>query len=198
MLAAARPRSAPAELSKAIPWNRARVRFDAVGRPRCAALVDPDSAAGDESDHDVGGMAVEVLASPVIDGRGSGVGVTGGDLDVSQRDAGVESGHDERGSQHVRVHAAETGTLPDRPNPPMRGAPVEALAVTAPQDRAVVAFPDGQVDHPGGAWNERHGGGLVALAHDPRRTIAALEAEVFDVGGTSLADTQPVQPEQYG
>jgi hypothetical protein len=33
----------------------------------------------------------------------------------------------------------------------MRGAPVEALAVTAPQDRAVVAFPDGQVDHPGDA-----------------------------------------------
>jgi hypothetical protein len=32
-LAAARPRSAPAELSKAVPWNRARVRFDAVGRP---------------------------------------------------------------------------------------------------------------------------------------------------------------------
>ena len=53
--------------------------------------VDPDSAAGDESDHDVGGMAVEVLASPVIDGRGSGVGGTGGDLDVSKRDAGVES-----------------------------------------------------------------------------------------------------------
>jgi hypothetical protein len=182
LLAAARPRSAPAELSKAVPWNRARVRFDAVGRPRCAALGRS-------------GLSPRRRKRPRRrrhGGRSSGVaghrwswfwvGVTGGDLDVSQRDAGVESGHDERGSQHVRVHAAEPGTLPDRPNPPMRGAPVEALAVTAPQDRAVVAFPDGQVDHPGGAWNERHGGGLVALAHDPQRTMAALEAEVFDVG----------------
>jgi hypothetical protein len=36
-------------------------------------------------------VAVEVLASPVVDGRRSGVGVTGGDLDVSQRNAGVEA-----------------------------------------------------------------------------------------------------------
>ena len=28
--------------------------------------------------------------------------------------------------------------------------------------------------------------------------MAALDAEVLDVGGTGLADTQPVQPEQHG
>ena len=67
------------------------------------------SAAGNESDHDVGGVAVEVLAAPVVDGCGAGVGVTGGDLDISQRDAGVEGGHDERGSQHVWVHGTESG-----------------------------------------------------------------------------------------
>jgi hypothetical protein len=52
--------------------------------------VGPASAAGDEGDNDVGGVAVEVLAAPVIDGGGSAVGVTGGDLNVSQRDAGIE------------------------------------------------------------------------------------------------------------
>jgi hypothetical protein len=51
-------------------------------------------------------VAVEVLAAPVVDGCGAGVGVTSGDLDVSQRHAGVECGHDERGSQHVRVRTA--------------------------------------------------------------------------------------------
>jgi hypothetical protein len=131
---------------------------------------DPDSAAGD------------------------GVGVTGCELDVSQRNAGVEGSHDESGSKHVRVHFAEPGTLPDRADPPVRGAPLEALAVPPPQDRAVAAITDGQVECPGGAWNERSGGGLVALAHDPQRAIAALEAEVFDVCGTGLACTQAFKP----
>ena len=40
------------------------------------------SAAGDEGDDDVGGVAIEVLAASVVDGRGAGVGVTSGDLDV--------------------------------------------------------------------------------------------------------------------
>src|SRR6266567_5717129 len=47
-------------------------------------------SAGDECHDDVGGVAVEVLASPVVDRRGSGIGMAGCDLDVSQRDAGVE------------------------------------------------------------------------------------------------------------
>jgi hypothetical protein len=41
---------------------------------------------------------------------------------------------------------AEPGTLSDRADPPVGGSPVEAVAVTAPQDRSVVAFTDGQVD----------------------------------------------------
>jgi len=50
------------------------------------------SATSDEGDHDVGGVAIEVLSSPVVDGCSAWVGVAGGDLDVSERDAGVESG----------------------------------------------------------------------------------------------------------
>src|ERR687892_1153472 len=137
------------------------------------------------------------MASPVVDGGGSGVGVTGGDLDVSQRDPGVEGGHDERGSQHVRVHGAEPGTLADRADPPVGGSPVEAVAVTASQDRSVVAFTDGQVDRPSGPGYERRCGGLVALADDPQRAMASFDAEVLDVRGAGLADTQPVQPEQH-
>src|SRR5258708_7893633 len=53
------------------------------------------SAAGDVGDDDVGGVAVEVLAASVVDGGGSRVGVTGGDLDVSERYPCVEGGHDE-------------------------------------------------------------------------------------------------------
>jgi len=78
------------------------------------------------------------------------------------------------------------------------GAPVEALAVTAPQDRPVVALTDGQVDRACSPGYERHGGGLVALAHDPQRAMATLDAEVLDVGRTGLADAQPIQPEQHG
>jgi hypothetical protein len=96
------------------------------------------------------------------------------------------------------MHHTEPGTLPDRADPPMRGAPVETVAVPAPQDRTLGALPDGQVDRPGGPGYERHGGRLVALANDPQRAMAALEAEVLDVGGTCLADTQPVQAQQHG
>jgi hypothetical protein len=33
--------------------------------------------------------------------------VSGGDLDVAQRDAGVEHGHDERGAEHVWMDLVE-------------------------------------------------------------------------------------------
>src|ERR1017187_5597859 len=59
------------------------------------------SAAGDERHDDVGGVAVEVLAATVVDRGGSGGGVAGGELQVAERDAGVEGGHDERRSNGV-------------------------------------------------------------------------------------------------
>jgi hypothetical protein len=46
-------------------------------------------SAGDEGDHDVGGVAVEVLSPPVVDRGGARVGVAGGELDVSQGHPGV-------------------------------------------------------------------------------------------------------------
>jgi hypothetical protein len=128
--------------------------------PRWVSL---GSATRDEGDADVGGMAVEVLAAPVVDGRGSGVGVTGRDLDVPERDAGIEGCHDERGSQHVRVHGAEIGTLTDRADPSVGGSPVESVAVTAPQDRSLVALTDGQVDRPSRAGTSGTVAGFLPL-----------------------------------
>ncbi len=52
---------------------------------------------------DVVGVAVEVLAGPVVAHGGAWVGVAGGDLDVAQVHASVEHGGDEGMAEHVRV-----------------------------------------------------------------------------------------------
>jgi hypothetical protein len=96
------------------------------------------------------------------------------------------------------MHGAEPGTLTDRPDPPVGGSPVESVTVAVPQDRSLVALTDGQVDRPSRAGDERDRGWLVALAQDPQRAVATLDTEVLDVGGTGLADTQPVQAQQHG
>ena len=150
----------------------------------------------DEGDDDVGGVAVEILASPVVDRGGSGVGVSCGELHVAQRDTGIEGGHDERRAEHVRVHRPDAGLLADRSDPTVGGASVEALTVRAGQDRAVVAFTDGEVDGAGGARHERNGRWFVAVADDPQGAVTALKSEVFDIGLTRFADPQPVEAEQ--
>jgi hypothetical protein len=55
------------------------------------------------------------------------------------------------------------------------GATVEPLPVPAAQDRALVAFADGEVDRPGGAGHERDRGGLVAFAENAQGAVPALE-----------------------
>ena len=67
------------------------------------------SAAGDEGNDDVRGVAVEVLTSAVVHGCGAG----GGELDIAERYAGVECGHDEGGAQHVWVDDAENCSFAD-------------------------------------------------------------------------------------
>lgn len=62
--------------------------------------------------------------------------MAGGDLDVSERDAGVEGRHDEGRAQHVGVDEPQAGPLPDGLHPAVGGAAVEALAVPAEDDRA--------------------------------------------------------------
>jgi hypothetical protein len=62
------------------------------------------------------------------------------------------------------------------------GAAVEALAVASQQDRALAAFIDSEIDRATCSWYERDHCWLVALADDPQRSMAAIEADVFDVG----------------
>ena len=118
--------------------------------------------------------------------------MAGGDLDVSQRHPGVESGHDESGSQHVRVHESESGPFADGPDPPVGGAAVQTLTIATPQDRAVVTFTDGEIDGAGGPRDERDRCWLVALTDDAQGPVASLYPEVFDIGGTGLGHPQPV------
>ena len=59
--------------------------FPAAPTPGAGSDVRPrtDLAAGDEGYDDVGGVAVEVLAAPVVHRGRPGVSVTGGDLDFA-------------------------------------------------------------------------------------------------------------------
>jgi hypothetical protein len=81
-------------------------------------------------------VAVEVLAAPVVDRRRSRVGVTSSDLDVSERHVRVEGRHDERGSQHVRVHGTEPGTQPVRPEQHGEGRVVSVVLLRGEQKDA--------------------------------------------------------------
>ena len=85
----------------------------------------------------------------------------------------------------------------------VRGPTVEPFAITAAQDRAFAPFADGQVDGSCRPRDERNGGGLVALAEDAQRAMAAFDAEVLDVDGARLAhsqsgSTREARPERRG
>jgi len=88
---------------------------------------------------------------------------------------------------HVGMDLAEAGALGDRANPAVGGAPVEAAAVVAEQDRPGRPLADGQVDGARRPRHERDHGRLVALADDAQGAVASLEAEVLDVGPARLA-----------
>ena len=106
------------------------------------------------------------------------------ELDFTERDAGVEGGHDEPSAQHVWMNVAESGSLADRPHPAVCGAAIQALSVTTLQDRPLDPLTDGEVDRARGARRERDDGGLVAFADDPQRAMSVVEGEMFDVGAT--------------
>lgn len=108
------------------------------------------SGAGNGRD-DVCGVPVEVLASPVVDRGCARVGVARGELNIAQRHAGIERGHDERTLEHVWVHVSEAGSFTDRLHPPMCGAAVEALTIVTDQDRSLTPFTDRKVDGSSGA-----------------------------------------------
>jgi hypothetical protein len=115
-----RPESA---ICRSSSWPDACDKPHTEGRPTAHRLPDlglerrpiaaserPDRAgsprgAGDERGHDVRGVAIQGLAPAVVAHGGTRVSVTGGFLDVTQRNSGVEPSGDERVPQSVRPDA---------------------------------------------------------------------------------------------
>jgi hypothetical protein len=95
----------------------------------------------------------------------------------------------------MRVDVSKPGALADRLDPSMSSPAIEAVSVVADEDRSLASFADREVDGAGGSWDEGDHGGLVALAKDPQRAMASVEAEVADVGVACLTNPQPVEPE---
>jgi hypothetical protein len=72
-----------------------------------------------------------------------------------------------------------------------RGAvPVQPPSVRSEEDRAFGALADGQVDRPGGAWRERDGNDLAALAADDQGPVPAFQAQLLDVRAGRLRHPQ--------
>ena len=93
---------------------------------------------------------------------------------------------------------AQSGTPIDRADPPIRGAPVEPLAVLAAEDRPFVTFADDEINGASGPRHEWDHRGLVSLAHDRQGPVPAQDGEILDVGAARFGDPQPVEAEQHG
>ena len=111
-------------------------------------------------------------------------------LHFAQRDTSVESSHDDRGAQHVRMDVTEPGPFADRAHPAVGGSPVQALPVAAQQDRPLDTLTDGEVDGARGAQRGRDRCGLVVFADDPRGPVSVFEGKALDVGRTGFGDAQ--------
>ena len=130
------------------------------------------SSARDDRDNDVRGVAIEVLASSVIDRCRAGSAWRAASCKSRQRNTGIERSHDERSTKHVEVDVTETGVFADRSHPPVRSTPIETGTVTTHQDWSIASLTDGQVNRPGGSWDER----------DSQAVEFHLPSEQFDMG----------------
>ena len=119
-------------------------------------------------------MAIEIRPASVVDRRGPRVLVAGGELDVPERDTGVEGRHNEGGAQHVWMDDPETRSLADGANPAVCRTTVQAAAVPPAQDRTFASLANGEVDGSSRAGEERDDRRLVALADDAERPIRPL------------------------
>src|SRR5664280_1224533 len=143
-------------------------------------------------------MPVEVLPSSVIDRRGPRICMASSDLDITEWDPGIKCRHDERRSEHVRVDSGQPRLLAERAHPAVSSAPVQALAVLPPENRALVALTDSEVDGPSGPWHQRNSGWLASFAHDPKGAMTLGEGEVLDIGSARLTDAETVEAKQHG
>ena len=87
-------------------------------------------------------MPVERNSGPVVTHCGSRVGVAGCFLDVSEWDAGVEGGSDERVAQRVRTDAlVDPGSSGDTSNDSGGAVSVEPAAGAVAEDRPFARSP---------------------------------------------------------
>jgi len=147
---------------------------------------------------DISGMAIEIGPATVVDRRDPRVLMAGGELDIPERNAGIESGHDESGTQHVRVDDPEARPLANGADPAMCSPAVEAAPILSTQDRPLAALTDCEVDGPSRPRDERNDRRLVAFANDAQRPMASLHPEVLHVGGTGLAHPEAVRAQENG
>jgi hypothetical protein len=123
----------------------------AVRRPNSRS-VGSTRGAGDERGDDVGGVAIQGLASSVVAHGGARVSVAGCFLDVAQRNAGVERSGDERVPQRVRSDAVgDAGLSGNTAHDAPGGVAVESLAGAVRKDRTLETLADREVEYPGEA-----------------------------------------------
>jgi hypothetical protein len=127
---------------------------------------------------------------------GSGVGVAGGDLDVAQVHARVETGRDERMPEHVRMRPGEphTRVLRESAEPPGACMTVHACSTVVEQDRAGRSAADGAVDSLPDRRGQRDQDHLAALAADSQHPVTVLFAEITDICAGGFEDPQARRP----
>jgi hypothetical protein len=107
---------------------------------------------GDVGGDDVGGVAVQRGAGPVIAHGRAWVGVGSGFLDVAQRNPGVQTDGDERMPQRVWAdRLGDPGAAGDAADDPPGAVAVQPAPIGGQEDRPFAAITDGQVNCPGGA-----------------------------------------------
>jgi len=142
-------------------------------------------------------MTVQRHPGPVVTHRGPWISVRGSFLNVAQRHSGIKSCRDECVAQRVGAdRLGDLRTAGDPPHDPTGPVTVKTSTVRRDEDRAAVAFSDGQVDRPGRPRCQRDGDGLPALAKDGECPMTPLEAQGLDVGSDRFGDPQPVQRQQ--
>jgi hypothetical protein len=108
--------------------------------------------------------------------------MAGGFLDVTQRDASVEGGGDERVPQGVRTDTlVDAGTAGDA-HDPCGSVPVESLTSDSNKDRPFAALSDRQID---GAWVRGASGTVATLP--PLRVIVRVRWPRSSPNASTLA-----------
>ena len=148
---------------------------------------------GDVGGDDVRGVPVQRGPGPVVSHGGTRVSVRGGFLHVAQRHPRIQRRGDKCVPERVRPDFLGDPGLPGDPPSAM---PVQPPPVGRQENGPFHALADRQVDCPGGAWRERDGDDLPALAGDHQGAVPTLNPERLDIGVRSFGDPQPVEGQQ--